>query len=223
MSLKWKLLLPLIFTLIVSVTYVILFRFPISEGKRVGNLVKISHKGKFSFLKTWEGTIDEGSGDMLTHHFSVRDPVLAKELYDYEGREVVLYYEQYLMGWPRETTYNVVRWTPKKEAYQQHQQIQQPSSMTNNASTSDSSKHFEKESKSAEHYDKLLEKVISLQGQALFCSLMGTIFSNQQLYQQVRTHLQTHNIYLYQQVLKCNASDTNRDSGSQNKELPLEN
>ena len=120
MSLKWKLLIPLIFSFILFVTYYILFRFPISEGKRVGNLVKISHKGKFSFLKTWEGTIDEGSGDKLTHHFSVRDPVLAKELYDYEGKEVVVYYEQYMMGWPRDTTYNVIRWTPKSHGGQNH-------------------------------------------------------------------------------------------------------
>ena len=55
-----------------------LFDFNISSGKRVGNLVKISKKGKFIFLKTWEGTLDEGSGDKLTYYFSVKSEKVAQ-------------------------------------------------------------------------------------------------------------------------------------------------
>jgi hypothetical protein len=90
------------------------FDFPISTGKRVGNLTKISLKGKI--FKTWEGTLDEGSGDKLTSYFSVRDSKVAQELYEYEGKQVLIYYEQYYFGWPRDTNYNVVSWQKKDEA-----------------------------------------------------------------------------------------------------------
>ena len=69
--------------LIGYLTVWVLFDFNISTGKRVGNLVKISKKGKFIFLKTWEGTLDEGSGDKLTYYFSVKNEKVAQELFSY--------------------------------------------------------------------------------------------------------------------------------------------
>lgn len=92
-----------------------LFDFNISAGKRVGNLVKLSKKGRFLFLKTWEGTLDEGSGDKLTYYFSVRNEKVAQELYSYQGKQVTLYYEQHFFGWPRETNYEIVAWRPKDQ------------------------------------------------------------------------------------------------------------
>ena len=110
-SWKFKILAPIILLTLIVVAYFILFDFPISTGKRVGNLVKISKKGKV--IKTWEGTIDEGSGDKLTTYFSVKSDKVGQELYDYEGKGVILYYEEYLIGWPEDTNYNVVAWNPK--------------------------------------------------------------------------------------------------------------
>lgn len=110
-SWKWKLLTPIVLILFLIGTKYILWDFPVSTGKRVGNLTKISKKGKF--IPTWEGTIDEGSGDKLTSYFSVQDDAIGEELYNYEGREVIVYYEQYFVGWPRDTSYNIVSWKPK--------------------------------------------------------------------------------------------------------------
>jgi len=110
-SWKLKILFPIIVVTLLVATKYILWDFPISSGKRVGNLTKISKKGKF--YPTWEGTIDEGSGDKLTSYFSVRDDEVGEALYNYEGRQVIIYYEQYLVGWPFDTNYNVTSWKPK--------------------------------------------------------------------------------------------------------------
>ena len=71
--------------------------------KRVGNLAKISKRGKF--LKTWEGTIDEGSGDKLTSYFSVSSEELGQQLYEYEGREVTVYYIEHFFAFPYDTKF----------------------------------------------------------------------------------------------------------------------
>lgn len=169
-SWKWKILFPvLILTVLVAAKFV-LWDFPISNGKRVGNLTKISKKGKF--LPTWEGTIDEGSGDKLTSMFSVRNDEVAEELYNYEGKQVIVYYEQYFLGWPRDTNYNVTAWKPKDS--------------------------------NIAHSSANESGALSLLSQTLFCSLLGSLISNQDLYQQVKSHVKENNLYLYNQFDQCN-------------------
>lgn len=108
---KWKILFPVLFLTILFIMKFVVLDYVVSDGKRVGNLTKISKKGKV--FKTWEGTIDEGYGENLTTHFSVKDEKLAQELYAYEGKQVILYYEEHFSGFPRDTKYNIVSWTPK--------------------------------------------------------------------------------------------------------------
>lgn len=170
-SWKWKILFPVIVLTILVGTKFILWDFPISNGKRVGNLTKISKKGKF--LATWEGTVDEGSGDKLTSFFSVSDNAIGDELYNYEGRQVIIYYEQYLVGWPRETNYDVVSWKPKDLG----------------------SGTMEVQSSG---------EALNLLSKTLFCSLLGAIYNNQELYQQVKAHIKENNLFLYNQVSACN-------------------
>lgn len=177
MSWKFKILFPFVVIILLVATKFILWDFPISSGKRVGNLTKLSKKGKFWFTKTWEGTIDEGSGDKLTSYFSISDDNLAQELYSYEGREVVVYYEQYLVGWPRETTYDIVSWKPKKSEF-----AQAAASASLNVENS------------------LLEKVES----TLFCSFLGTLLNDKELYAKVKEHIKENNMYLYMQYDRCN-------------------
>lgn len=167
---KWKILIPVILITLLVATKFVLWDFPISNGKRVGNLTKISKKGKF--LPTWEGTIDEGSGDKLTSYFSVRDNVIAQELYNYEGKEVIVYYEEYFMGWPRDTNYNVTSWKPKDSKSLQ--------AMSNG------------------------DDALSLLSKTMFCSLLGSLISNQDLYQQVKAHVKENNLYLFRQFNECN-------------------
>lgn len=169
-SWKWKILFPVIIITLLVATKFILWDFPVSNGKRVGNLTKISKKGKF--LPTWEGTIDEGSGDKLTSYFSVKDNSVAEELYNYEGKQVIIYYEQYILGWPRDTNYNVTAWKPKD---------------SNDLMTSSDN-----------------SEVLSLLSKTLFCSLLGSLITDQALYQQVKTHVKTNNLYLYNQFDECN-------------------
>jgi hypothetical protein len=152
----------------------VLFDVNISEGKRVGNLVKISKKGKLLFLKTWEGTLDEGSGDKLTYYFSVKNEKIAQELYSYQGRQVTLYYEQHFFGWPRETDYEIVAWRPK-----------QAESISSSSSDS-------------------LKVAISEVSKTLFCSFLGTLFKDKDLYVKVKNFVKLENMYVYKQYDKCN-------------------
>jgi hypothetical protein len=172
-SWKWKILTPIILLSLLAATKYILWDFPVSNGKRVGNLTKISKKGKV--LPTWEGTIDEGSGDKLTSFFSVSNTEVAEELYNYEGKQVIIYYEQYILGWPRDTNYNVISWKPKD------------SNGLNSAEVS-----------------AIQNKSLSLLSKTLFCSLLGSLYSNSELYTQVKSHLKENNLYLFKQVASCN-------------------
>lgn len=184
-SWKMKILLPVILvTLLVGGKY-ILWDFPISTGKRVGNLTKISKKGKFWPFKTWEGTIDEGSGDKLTSYFSVSDDELANELYNYEGKEVIIYYEEYLVGWPRDTKYDVVSWKSKNST---------PQMLVDNGYNQAATLTDETEPSSL--IDELQK--------TLFCSFLGSLYSDQDLYQKVKDHVQENNLYLYKQIQRCN-------------------
>jgi len=174
-SWKWKILFPVILiTLLVGGKY-ILWDFPVSNGKRVGNLTKISKKGKFFFTKTWEGTIDEGSGDKLTTFFSVKSDKIGEELYAYEGKQVILYYEQHLIGWPRDTNYVIESWKPKDGEV--------------NGSSS-----------SASINDALLEEV----SKTLFCTFLGALIQDAELYAKVKAHIEENNLYLFNQFERCN-------------------
>jgi len=170
-KLKWKIIFPMFFLTLLFLAKFVLIDYVVSDGKRVGNLTKITKKGKV--FKTWEGTIDEGYGENLTTHFSVKDEKLAQELYAYEGKQVILYYEEHFIGFPRDTKYNIVSWTPKD-------------GVTG--------------SQSVNVDQQLLQNV----GTTLFCSMLGSLVSNKNLYDQVKNHLKVSNIYIFNQYQKCN-------------------
>ncbi len=171
-SWKFKIFFPIILISILVATKYVLWDYPISNGKRVGNLTKFSKKGKV--LPTWEGTIDEGSGDKLTSYFSVSNEELAQELYNYEGKQVVIYYNQYLVGWPRDTNYDVVSWKPKDN------------DLSSNAVESG------------------VKPIVRILSKTLFCSMLGSLYADKELYQQVKSYLKTNNLYLYKQIDLCN-------------------
>ncbi len=151
----------------------ILFDYVYSKGKRVGNLTKISQKGKV--LKTWEGTLDEGFGEQLTFFFSVKDDAVAQELFNLENKKVVLFYNEHLMGWPRETKYDIVSWK---------QQDEKP---TANAS------QLENQQKAIDRAEK-----------TLFCSFLGTLASDADLYTKVKKHVENSNLFLFKKYEMCN-------------------
>jgi len=165
-----KIIFLLVFVALLFIAKYFAMDFPISTGKRVGNLTKISKKGKF-FFKTWEGTIDEGSGDKLTTNFSVSSEKIGNELYAFEGRQVILYYEQHFIGFPRDTNYNVVSWKAK-----------------------------DFEERPSQGQDNTVEEL----SKALFCSLLGALRKNEELYFKVKDFIQGDNLYLYNQYNKCN-------------------
>lgn len=84
-----------------------------SEGTRAGNLIKISYKGVV--LKTYEGQLNLGgfqsndqsgiSGNIW--EFSVWDDEIYKQLQQYEGKQVKLFYRQKYkaMPWQGDTDY----------------------------------------------------------------------------------------------------------------------
>ena len=170
-SWKLKILFPVILVSVLVGAKYVLWDFPISTGKRVGNLTKISKKGKI--IQTWEGTIDEGSGDKLTSYFSVSDEVIAQELYNYEGKQVIIYYEEHLFGWPRDTKYDVVSWKPKDN---------------NNLTQIGGSSN----------------PIIQALSKSLFCTFLGSLYKNKQLYQEVKDYIEKNNLYLFKQYESCN-------------------
>ncbi|MGB0453578.1 MAG: 6-phosphogluconate dehydrogenase [Bacteriovoracaceae bacterium] len=98
----------LILTGILTLTALILFglsKYSYSKGVRSGKLVKISKKGMV--FKTYEGTLDLGSGDMLTWNFSVHSKDLGEALVKVSGEPVKLYYQERLFKLFWETKYDV--------------------------------------------------------------------------------------------------------------------
>ena len=182
-SWKWKILTPVILVSLLFCAKWIAYDYVLSDGKRVGNLTKISKLGKTFLTKTWEGTIDEGSGDKLTTNFSVKSDEIGEELYAYEGREVILYYEVHFMGWPRLTKYDIVSWKPKQMVDKVDVVNPDSGSYSNNTSESAAAKELSK---------------------ALLCSFLGSLYENQDLYQKVKEHIKEKNLYLYNQYERCN-------------------
>ena len=87
---------------------------------------------------------------------------------------MTLYYEQHFFGWPRETTYDVVAWTPKDRA-----EVGEASSDS-------------------------FKEVVSVMSRTLFCSLLGTLYKDQDLYGKVKEFVKVENMYVYKQYEKCN-------------------
>lgn len=175
---KKKIIVALIFVGILFLTKFILWDFKVSTGKRVGNLTKISKKGRI--FKTWEGTIDEGSGDKLTSYFSVSSDEIGNELYNYEGRQVLIYYSEHVLGWPRDTKYDVVSWKPKEieAATVSNKAIGEIASDLNSNS-----------------------KEIS---RVLFCTMLGSLYKDKELYTKIKEYIKNDNLFLYNQYDKCN-------------------
>ena len=186
MSWKWKILTPIILVSLLFCAKWIAYDYVLSDGKRVGNLTKISKVGRTFLTKTWEGTIDEGSGDKLTTNFSVKSDEIGQELYAYEGREVILYYEVHLMGWPRLTRYDIVAWKPKK-------MVEKVDVVNPDSGRISSRSDYSNDSAAARELSK-----------TLLCSFLGSLHKDQALYQRVKNYIKEENLYLYNQYDRCN-------------------
>jgi len=172
-----KIIVSIALILILVLTKYILFDYPISTGKRIGNLTKLSLKG--NILKTWEGTLNEGYGEKMTTFVSIKNSKLAEELYAFEGRKVILYYEENIVGWPRDTKYNIIRWEQLHE--------------DNELSPMEGSKGLS--------VNQIMAKELS---KIQFCALIGTLKTNETLYQEVKKYVEKNNYYLFKQYEKCN-------------------
>lgn len=98
-----------IIVLILSATTWGLLNYNYSKGYRSGTLVKITKKG--AFYKTYEGTLDLGSGSKLTWDFSIHDDELGKQLEAQAGRDVKVEYRELLYKVFYGTKYDVKAWS----------------------------------------------------------------------------------------------------------------
>ena len=98
-KIRWKLLLGgiggvpvLLFTLYTAVV----LNWSYSDGDRSGNLYKFSRKGWL--CKTWEGelNITPGAAAPTIWPFTVRDPVVAKQINEVLGSKVALHYSEHV-------------------------------------------------------------------------------------------------------------------------------
>ncbi len=103
---KKKILGWLLFFILIStaISYGVL-QYSYSNGQRTGRLVKLSKKGFFP--KTYEGTLDLGSGDRLTWDFSIHDEKLGKQIIGHSGKMITLEYRELLWKILYETKYDV--------------------------------------------------------------------------------------------------------------------
>ena len=115
--------------------------------------------------------------------------IIGQELYKYEGRKVIIYYNEHILGWPRSTKYDVVAWKPKQKEL----------GLSDNNYTED----FSSENAQAESASKggATAKELS---KTLFCSMLGSLYKNKELYQKVKKFVKEDNLYLYNQYKKCN-------------------
>ena len=164
-----KILVPLIVLALLWGVKYLLWNYSISSGKLVGNLSKISKQGRV--FKTWEGVLEEDNHENLSTRFSVRDEKLAQELYTFEGKSVILYYEEHVVGFPSETKIVVTSWRKKKE-------LPDETSPENTA----------------------IEKL----NLTLFCSFIGTLYNDRELYVKIKNLMKQKNLFLYKQYEKCN-------------------
>lgn len=161
--------------ILLFLTYLIGWQYPVSNGNRSGKLVKITNKGKI--IKTCEGTLDLGSGDNLTWDFSVKDEKTCDQLIQLSGDFVNLSYKQTFFGFPRETKYQITNaWTSDTKINN--------SNLVNQSSL-----------KKTSH---------SLENKDAFCSLLGSIYEYPEVYKKVKSILQVKNLYLYNKIETCN-------------------
>lgn len=102
--------------LVVGITF-LYFNFTYSEGSRAGTLMKFSKRG-FVF-KTYEGELNMGgvgnipntAQNNMIWNFSVKDKAFADTLHNYEGKKVILFYEEKMkaLPWQGETNYFVYK------------------------------------------------------------------------------------------------------------------
>ena len=93
----------------------LVFNFTYSEGSRAGVLMKFSKRGYV--FKTYEGELNVGGVGNIANtaqvnqvwDFSVKDHGFADTLHQYEGKRVILFYEQKVkhLPWQGETDYFV--------------------------------------------------------------------------------------------------------------------
>lgn len=102
-----------IFIILGAISYGIV-QYSFSHGVRSGKLVKLSQKGVF--YKTYEGTLDLGSGDELTWQFSIHDDDLGDQLVKQTGKFVRLEYRELLFKLFFGTKYDVESWSLEGES-----------------------------------------------------------------------------------------------------------
>ncbi|EQC51670.1 hypothetical protein [Bacteriovorax sp. DB6_IX] len=103
----------IIFIILGVLTYGVT-QYSFSHGVRSGKLVKLSKKGVL--YKTYEGTLDLGSGDGLTWQFSVHNDDLGDQLVNQTGKYVRLEYRELLFKLFFGTKYDVESWSLEGES-----------------------------------------------------------------------------------------------------------
>lgn len=111
-----KILAGIIFISVLALTITFLvFNFTYSEGSRAGVLMKFSNRGYV--FKTFEGELNTGGVGNIGNtaqvnqvwNFSVKEKGFADTLHLYEGKRVILFYQQKIkhLPWQGETDYFV--------------------------------------------------------------------------------------------------------------------
>ncbi len=113
-----KILVGIVFLLVLALVITFLvFNFKYSEGSRAGVLMKFSKRGYV--FKTYEGELNTGGVGNIANtaqvnqvwNFSVKEEGFADTLHFYEGKKVILFYQQKIkhLPWQGETDYFVNR------------------------------------------------------------------------------------------------------------------
>ncbi len=115
--LKKVLIIILFSSLIGATSYYILFKHIVSEGKAQGVLFKITKRKKLFFIPIWEGTLNISGGK--TFSFAIKDDSIAEEIYKYEGKQIVVFYENPVLSFPSAYNDIVYDWKAIQDSSQE--------------------------------------------------------------------------------------------------------
>ena len=98
----------LIIFLLVGVGFFVYSKMTYSDGRKSGQLVKISHRG--IIFKTYEGTLNLSPNGMMTAwEFSADNRQVADKIQQFEGKQITVHYKQRyrVFFWQGDTDYIV--------------------------------------------------------------------------------------------------------------------
>jgi hypothetical protein len=141
--------------------------------------------------------LEHANAKVRTKTFSVSSKELAKELELFVGKEIEIQYEQNYLHLFRPSSYFVVHWSPLNMSA-----ATKSAGLINADGMHNQPEHDHDHSLGEFSVEKA--QLVDKMEVTLFCSTLGSLYQDKELYDKVKNHLKETNIYIYQQIDRCN-------------------